>query len=275
MDSAITLTVDHPAWQTGADDVPVRLVEHHGAPWLAFYRDGGLHLNAVRESTTAPPSISVTSPEELPSTPAAAALVQQLATLGPVHRLTNPSLWDAVTTAILRQVVRAAQARKVYRQWCRLHGRTLDTPVGPLSLAPTPETLDAGDTVVCDRYLASTLVVQRLDGVPERFLLDLNADIVLPDVAVLLTAAPGTITDRLTGRGAHHRFERDPSIPAREAELYLHAAAVLERMGVPVVSVNTDTATPREAAARMLASLGPAPASVGDNTSPDKQTVTP
>ncbi|ALF00168.1 thymidylate kinase [Streptomyces sp. SPB78] len=134
--------------------------------------------------------------------------------------------------------------------------------------------LDAGDTVVCDRYLASTLVVQRLDGVPERFLLDLNADIVLPDVAVLLTAAPGTITDRLTGRGAHHRFERDPSIPAREVELYRHAAAVLERMGVPVVSVNTDTATPREAAARILASLGPAPASVGDDTSPDKHTVT-
>ncbi len=141
MDSAITLTVDHPAWQTCTDDVPVRLVEHHGAPWLAFYRDGGLHLNAVRESTTAPPSVSVTSPEVLPSAPAAAALVQQLAALGSVHRLTNPSLWDAITTAILRQVVRAAQARKVYRQWCRLHGRTVDTPVGPLSLAPTPETV--------------------------------------------------------------------------------------------------------------------------------------
>ncbi|WP_431980091.1 dTMP kinase [Streptomyces qinglanensis] len=134
--------------------------------------------------------------------------------------------------------------------------------------------LDAGDTVVCDRYLASTLVVQRLDGVPERFLLDLNADIVLPDVAVLLTADPGTIADRLTGRGTHHRFERDPSIPAREVELYRHAADVLERMGVPVVSVNTSAATPTEAAARILASLGPVLASVGDDTNPDKHTVT-
>ncbi len=39
MDSATTLTVDHPAWQTGADDIPVRLVEHHGTAWLALYRD--------------------------------------------------------------------------------------------------------------------------------------------------------------------------------------------------------------------------------------------
>ncbi|MEU3193258.1 dTMP kinase [Streptomyces sp. NPDC006992] len=128
--------------------------------------------------------------------------------------------------------------------------------------------LDAGDTVVCDRYLASTLVVQRLDDVPERFLLDLNANIVLPDVAVLLTADPVAIADRLAGRGAHHRFERDPGIPAREVELYRHAAGVLERMGVPVVILNTSAATPAETAARILTSLGPVPASVGDDTNP-------
>ncbi|GAA2618740.1 hypothetical protein GCM10009863_35850 [Streptomyces axinellae] len=95
-----------------------------------------------------------------------------------------------------------------------------------------------------------------------------------PPGAVLLTAGPETIADRLTGRGAHHRFEQDPSIPAREVELYRHAADVLERMGVPAVSVNTSAATPAEAAARILTSLGPVPASVGDDTNPDNHTVT-
>ncbi|MFE3230355.1 dTMP kinase, partial [Nocardia sp. NPDC059228] len=45
--------------------------------------------------------------------------------------------------------------------------------------------LSAGDTVVCDRYLASTLVMQQLDGVPVKFLLDLNADVLMPDLAVI------------------------------------------------------------------------------------------
>ncbi|MFI6285923.1 dTMP kinase [Streptomyces sp. NPDC051018] len=52
--------------------------------------------------------------------------------------------------------------------------------------------LRAGDTVLCDRYVASTLVLQRLDGVPLPYLLALNADIVLPDLAVILTASPGS-----------------------------------------------------------------------------------
>lgn len=48
-----------------------------------------------------------------------------------------------------------------------------------------------GRTVVCDRYLASTLVLQRLDGVPEQYLLDISRDVLLPDLAVILTASPG------------------------------------------------------------------------------------
>lgn len=111
--------------------------------------------------------------------------------------------------------------------------------------------LDAGDIVLCDRYIASTLVVQRLDGVPEPFLLALNADAVLPNLAVILTADPPTIAKRLTDRGAHHRFERAPDIPAREVELYKQAAQTLEGMGIPVLTVDTSNATPSGAAARI------------------------
>ncbi|NBM17720.1 dTMP kinase [Streptomyces sp. GC420] len=122
--------------------------------------------------------------------------------------------------------------------------------------------LGRGATVVCDRYLASSLVVQQLDGVPECFLLALNADIRPPDLAVILSADPATIAARLTARGAHHRFERDPGIPAREVALYERAADTLRGMGVPVLVVDTTTATPSEAAARIADALAPASGSV-------------
>lgn len=59
--------------------------------------------------------------------------------LGATTRLTNPSLWDAITTAVLRQVVRADQARKLYRKWCDSYGTTVQGPDGVLAVAPTPE----------------------------------------------------------------------------------------------------------------------------------------
>ncbi|MEU2248154.1 dTMP kinase [Streptomyces sp. NPDC019224] len=104
--------------------------------------------------------------------------------------------------------------------------------------------LTAGDTVVCDRYIASTLVVQALDGVPQRYLLDLNAGLRLPDLAVILTADPRAIAARIAERGATHRFNRDASFPAREVALYDRAAELLRAMGVPVLVLDTGAASP-------------------------------
>ncbi|KAB7845532.1 dTMP kinase [Streptomyces mobaraensis] len=126
--------------------------------------------------------------------------------------------------------------------------------------------LSQGRTVVCDRYLASTLVLQRLDGVPEDYLLALNTGIHLPDLAVILTAAPKTITARLTARGAHHRFEYDPGTPARELTLYQDAARTLGRLGVRVITVDTDHRTPTEAARQIAGYLPDRTGSVGRAT---------
>ncbi|MFF0723760.1 hypothetical protein [Streptomyces sp. NPDC004134] len=137
-----SLTTDHPGWLTGPSDEPVRLVTHQGVPWLAEWRPAaGLLLHPVGAEGTVAPSAPCTAPQELPPSPEAAPVVRRFATLGTVQRLTNPSLWDAVTTAILRQVVRAEQARKLYRRWCADHGRTIATAFGPLALAPSPETV--------------------------------------------------------------------------------------------------------------------------------------
>lgn len=86
---------------------------------------------------TAP--VAYTSAVDLPTTAEAAPLLDELVRLGTVARLTNPSLWDAITTALLRQVVTAAEARECHRAYYAAYGYTFDTPAGPLPLAPAPE----------------------------------------------------------------------------------------------------------------------------------------
>ncbi|MFB9505180.1 hypothetical protein ACFFS2_08005 [Streptomyces aurantiacus] len=82
------------------------------------------------------PTFVTTDPARLPDA-APAALRDVLNQLGATQRLANPSLWDAITTAILRQVVRADQARKLYRTWCGAYGKTVDGPFGALAVSPT------------------------------------------------------------------------------------------------------------------------------------------
>ncbi|MEU7082111.1 dTMP kinase [Streptomyces sp. NPDC046409] len=110
-------------------------------------------------------------------------------------------------------------------------------------------TYRADDTVISDRYLTSTLVMQQLDGVPLKFLLDLNANVLMPELAVILTAAPALIADRISARGPRNRFHLDPTMPGREVLLYEAAAQALMTTRVKVLVVNTGEATPSEAAA--------------------------
>jgi DNA-3-methyladenine glycosylase II len=69
------------------------------------------------------------------------AMVASLCTAGMVARWRNPDLWDALATAIVRQVIRAGQARKLYRGFSLAYGESVGTPLGRASLVPTPETV--------------------------------------------------------------------------------------------------------------------------------------
>jgi dTMP kinase len=117
--------------------------------------------------------------------------------------------------------------------------------------------LESGITVVSDRYLASTLVLQTLDGVPQQYLLDLNTGIRMPDLAVVLSADLHSITARIAARGATHRFNRAPDFPARESTRYEEAVVILRTMGVPVLVVDTSTA-PAGVVAEQIAAHAPA-----------------
>jgi dTMP kinase len=111
--------------------------------------------------------------------------------------------------------------------------------------------LAAGDIVVCDRYLASTLVLQGRDGLPQSWLLALNEHVDLPGLTVILTAEPPILAARLDQRGRHDRFEEQPATPGAEDAMFAASADVLARRGVPVIRIDTSHLAPQEVAARI------------------------
>jgi dTMP kinase len=111
---------------------------------------------------------------------------------------------------------------------------------------------DAGHIVVCDRYVASSYVLQRMDGVPLEFVHALNVYADKPDLAVILTVDPDVAAARVAVRGAHDRFHTGAETSAREADLYRDAAELLEASGYPVFTIDT-TRTPPD---RVVAYIG-------------------
>lgn len=88
--------------------------------------------------------------------------------------------------------------------------------------------LDAGEIVLCDRYIESSLVLQQIDGVSTDFILAINAGIARPDLRIRLKAEPATIHERLASRPTDpaRRFERTAA-GERELELYEEADRLL------------------------------------------------
>lgn len=104
--------------------------------------------------------------------------------------------------------------------------------------------LAAGSIVVCDRYVASSYVLQCMDGVPLPFVEAINAAADVPDLAVILQAPPDVTAARVAARGAHDRFHTGEDSSRRECELYEKAAERLARWRYPVLAVDTAGASP-------------------------------
>ena len=111
--------------------------------------------------------------------------------------------------------------------------------------------LEAGEVVITDRYVPTSLVLQRIDGVDLDFIWQLNAYAPRPDLAVILQADPAVLAARLAARGAHTRFERAPGASQVESHLYQQAAERLQAAGWPLLLVDTTDAPPQELAATL------------------------
>ncbi|WP_233573792.1 dTMP kinase [Amycolatopsis panacis] len=80
-----------------------------------------------------------------------------------------------------------------------------------------------GHVAVCDRYVASSLVLQELDDVPAQTVWQLNHGIYRPNLSIILNGVPQVIDARLRARGGNSRFERAKDNSERETALYADA----------------------------------------------------
>jgi dTMP kinase len=120
----------------------------------------------------------------------------------------------------------------------------LDTEITPA--------LREGAVVVCDRYVASSLVLQALDGLANETVWHLNHGIYRPDLSVILNGDPQVINARLWGRGGHSRFERAPDNSDQESSLYTHVVQDLQDKRWPTLLVDCTTATSATIAATIV-----------------------
>lgn len=190
--------------------------------------------------------ITIDGPGGTGKTAAAAALASTLRSQGhPVHATAEPS--PGPVGALTRSLVNEVRGHALACLVAADRYYHLDTEIRPMRAA--------GHTVVCDRYLASTLVLQGRDGLAPSWLLSLNEAIDLPDLAVILTAEPGVISARLDQRGRHDRFEHDLAPAETEAAMYRDAAETLASLGVPVTHVDTSLLIPQQVAGQIADTL--------------------
>ncbi len=114
--------------------------------------------------------------------------------------------------------------------------------------------LVAGKVVFCDRYLPTSLVLQRLDGVDPAYIWDLNRYADRPDLTIVLTGDPTRSRTRAAERGIHSRFHRGgPEAGKRERELYVQVADELTGAGFAVHVHDVGEQQPDEVAAALFA----------------------
>lgn len=111
--------------------------------------------------------------------------------------------------------------------------------------------LVAGEVVLCDRYVASSLVLQRMDGLSWDVIMQLNAGTERPGLAVILNGDPDVIGARLAARGGHSRFERTPGSSREESRLYHDTATRLAMAGWPVCVIDITIRSAAETAMMM------------------------
>lgn len=88
--------------------------------------------------------------------------------------------------------------------------------------------------VISDRYVGSSLALQRLDGLDINLIWFLNSKLVIPDLSIILTAQPKILQERLNTRTHQSRLEKNNS-RTLELKYYMEAGRFLKKQGFNVL----------------------------------------
>lgn len=128
---------EHPAWLTADGRQRVFALPDGGRHWVTVSGSELVRrplVSGVSEPTLDVFTLSNGMLSEVPE------LATALVGLGTVARFRNADLWDAIGTAIIRQVIRAGQSKKLYRTFCEAHGKQAELPSGEIYASfPSPE----------------------------------------------------------------------------------------------------------------------------------------
>lgn len=131
---------EHPAWRiTGQGSYRVFALPD-GGQWLVTIQGGELLSRPLIAGGRQPQPDVFRLPES--AMIGAPELCEALACLGTVARFRTPDLWEAIATAIIRQVIRAAHAKRLYRDFCAAYGQRISCLNGDrYALFPAAETV--------------------------------------------------------------------------------------------------------------------------------------
>lgn len=123
---------DHPGWTSSAT-ARLRSFGSNDGAWAVSASLSTWQVHGRTDDFKPEPEVFhlAALPPQLPE-----SLTRSLNSLGPVARWKNPDLWDAIATTIIRQVIRAGQARILHQRFCAAYGSPVDTPHGIVHSMP-------------------------------------------------------------------------------------------------------------------------------------------
>ena len=96
-----------------------------------------------------------------------------------------------------------------------------------------------GKIVITDRYVLSSLILQQMDGVSNTFILDLNSQILKPDLQLAIFADEDILQERLSERETLTRFEKNNR---SNNELHFMKAGLieLEKLDINIMCIDNN-----------------------------------
>ncbi|MEQ4306210.1 dTMP kinase [Plantactinospora sp. B6F1] len=164
----------------------------------------------------------------------------------PVHLTTEP------TRTRLGELLREAEAI--------IHGRALALAIAADRTMHVEDeiipALDAGNIVISDRYVQSSLVLQRVDAVDLREIWSYNRYVLQPAISIYLVNDPHVIATRLAARRRLSRLETTGT-PERELRLYDQAFDFLGRQSWHQAKIDCRERDPDQVVSAILDTLTP------------------